>query len=166
MGLRAISLLAVASICLIGCKPTDSSFNPATPAPPPLPAPNQPVEPNVVEPVRDTHEFDAFEGCWVNDVNNVLDEFCITRGTNSVSVSWENRNTQIRCNGRGVMSHVTGGGFIIRQPETIGGCINGNAFVAQEFECYPVVSTQLSCTNRFNNTSIELLFVRDWSRLQ
>ena len=163
---RALSLLAIASICLIGCKPADPSFSPAVSAPPQLPSTNQTIVSDVTEPVRSTHEFDAFEGCWINDVDNILDEFCITRGTNSVSVSWENRNNQVRCNGRGVMSRVTGGGFIIRQPETIGGCINGNAFVAQEFECYPVVSTQLSCTNRFNNTSIELLFVRDWSRLQ
>ncbi len=95
-------------------------------------------------------EFDQFAGCWSNAVDGVDDTFCFSRGSASVAVSFEDSPSGVQC--AGIARARAGQGIlVIEQPQTIGGCNDGDDFVAQAFECdlASASDSAMLCINRF-----------------
>ena len=97
-----------------------------------------------------TGPFDEFAGCWSNEIEGVDDTFCFSRGSSTVTVSFRDTNGGVACSGQ-ARARMGSSTLVIEQPMAIGGCGNGEDFVAQDFECDLTSSSNeaMLCINRF-----------------
>ncbi len=97
-----------------------------------------------------TGPFDEFAGCWSNEIEGVDDTFCFSRGSSTVTVSFRDVNGGVACTGQ-ARARMGSSTLVIEQPMAIGGCGNGEDFVAQDFECDLTSSSNeaMLCINRF-----------------